>query len=131
MFATTHRQPGAARLSGAVLPRAVDAALTSRSGFARRAVGGAFYCRDFEVTHTTIMGLRAVKVHTPAHLGHANSQVQANEPTPTPKQTQQGFAAAARVAGVSRALTPPGLGTPWHSLKRVMRAPFGVYIVNA
>ena len=51
--------------------------------------------------------------------------------TPTPKQTQQGFATAARVAGVSRALTPPGLGTPWHSLKRVMRAPFGVYIVNA
>lgn len=42
-FVTTHRQPGAARLSGAVLPRAVDAVLTSRSGFAARAVGGAFY----------------------------------------------------------------------------------------
>lgn len=42
-FATTHRQPGHARLTGAVLPRAVDAGLTTRSGFAGRAVGGVFY----------------------------------------------------------------------------------------
>jgi hypothetical protein len=41
-FATTHRQPGFARLSGVILPRAVDAGLTSRSGSAGRAVGGAF-----------------------------------------------------------------------------------------
>lgn len=43
MFFTTHRQPGAVRLSGAILPRALDAALTICSGFARRAVGGVFY----------------------------------------------------------------------------------------
>jgi len=42
-FATTRRQPGHARLTGVFLPHAVDAALTSRSGFAGRAVGGAFY----------------------------------------------------------------------------------------
>jgi len=41
-FVTTHRQPGPARLSGAVLPRAVDAGLTTRSGFAGQAVGGVF-----------------------------------------------------------------------------------------
>jgi len=43
MIFTTHRQPGPARLIGAFLPRAVDAGLTIRSGFAGRAVGGAFY----------------------------------------------------------------------------------------
>jgi len=41
-FATTHRQPGHARFTGVFLPHAVDAALTSRSGFAGRAVGGVF-----------------------------------------------------------------------------------------
>jgi hypothetical protein len=41
-FATTHRQPDPARLTGAFLPRAPDAAPTSRSGFAGRAVGGVF-----------------------------------------------------------------------------------------
>ncbi len=41
-FATTHRQPGHARFTGAVLPRAVHAAFSSRSGSAGRAVGGVF-----------------------------------------------------------------------------------------
>ena len=41
-FATTHRQPGHARLVGVFLPHAVDAALTSRSGSAGWAVGGVF-----------------------------------------------------------------------------------------
>jgi hypothetical protein len=41
-FATTHRQPGFARLTGAFLPRALDAGLTIRSGFEFRAGGGAF-----------------------------------------------------------------------------------------
>lgn len=42
-FATTHRQPGVARLIGVFLPHAVDAASIRRSGSACRAVGGAFY----------------------------------------------------------------------------------------
>jgi len=42
LFVTTHRQPGFARLVGVFLPHAVDAALTSRSGFAGRALGGVF-----------------------------------------------------------------------------------------
>jgi hypothetical protein len=42
-FATTHHQPVHARLVGVLLLHAVDVALTSRSGFAGRAVSGAFY----------------------------------------------------------------------------------------
>ena len=72
MFATTHRQPGAVRLSGAVLPRAVDAALTSRSGFAARSVGGVFYkCEGAShrpMMRPTCATVRVLSRTAPAHF---------------------------------------------------------------